>query len=179
MVYQPSEDSYLLEREVKDYIDRLENKDIKVLDMGSGSGIQAKACINKGIKNVLAVDIDEEAIKKLKQQDINAKKSDLFSNIPDYDYDLIIFNPPYLPEDEYDDKPDTTAGKKGYELILRFLKQAKQHLDKKGAILLLASTLSRLSRIKEYAEEQGYRCRKLSDENMGFFEKIEIWELKF
>ena len=40
MIYQPSEDSYLLEKEVKKYSPKK-----SVLDIGSGSGIQAQSSI--------------------------------------------------------------------------------------------------------------------------------------
>lgn len=179
MVYLPSEDSYLLEKEVKEYLESIEDKDIKILDMGSGSGIQSKACIKKGFENVLAVDIDRETLNHLKKQKLKTRKSNLFSNLKDHEkFDLIIFNPPYLPEDKYDKGIDTTAGKKGYEIILRFLKQAQSHLKKEGIILLLVSSLSNEGVIKKKSKELGYKLKKLNEKGVGFFENLYIYELK-
>ena len=62
MIYEPEEDSFLLEKEIR----KLSNGK-KILDMGSGSGIQARAAIEAGAKEVLAVDIDEEAIRELRK----------------------------------------------------------------------------------------------------------------
>ena len=63
MIYQPAEDSYLLEEVVKDFLSGKDKK-TKILDMGSGSGIQALACRGLGFDNVLAVDINPEAVKE-------------------------------------------------------------------------------------------------------------------
>ena len=97
IVYEPAEDSFLLAEQVKKYAKG------KVLDLGTGSGILAEtALINT--KEVLATDINEEAVKRLKQKGINARFSDLFSHITEK-FNLIIFNPPYLPT-ERNEKPD-------------------------------------------------------------------------
>jgi release factor glutamine methyltransferase len=178
MVYSPQEDSHLLGKEINKYISNLKNKEIKVLDMGSGSGIQAQTCIRAGIKkeNILSVDVDKDAVKFLKKKGINAVYSDLFSKIKEK-FDLILFNPPYLPEHKHDKAKDTSGGKKGYETILRFLKQAKSHLNKKGIILLLFSSLSDPNVILEYALKQGYKSNKLSSESL-FFEKLYVYEFR-
>ena len=184
MIYQPKEDSYLLKQEIENYLKTLDKKqknNLKVLDMGSGLGIQAKACIKEGIKkqNILAVDIDTEVISNLKKLKIPSKHSNLFNNInKKQKYDLIIFNPPYLPEDKqgYDNLPDTTAGKKGNEIILLFLKQAKHYLTKQGKILLLFSNLSKPRTIISYAKKLKYNYKKLNEKNMGFFEKLYVYE---
>jgi len=71
MPYEPAEDSFLLEREVKNYLEKLKDKkEMRILDMGSGSGIQAKICIKAGIKksNVLCADIDDRVIAFLRKK---------------------------------------------------------------------------------------------------------------
>ena len=184
-MYSPEEDSYLLAENVKNYIFSLKNikKDnFRVLDMCSGTGIQAKTCINLGIKreNILCADIDKEAIKYLKEQKLKAIRSNLFSDINKKNkFNLIIFNAPYLPEDRYDNKKDniqTTAGKKGYELIIKFLKQASQYLKEEGRILLLFSSLSKPKIIIKEAKRLNYNSKKISEKNI-FFEKILIYTL--
>lgn len=82
------------------------NENIKVLDIGTGSG-----CISIALKkeipglDITAVDISEDALVVAKNNalenncEINFIKSDLFNNI-DNKYDLIISNPPYISYDE-------------------------------------------------------------------------------
>ncbi len=178
-VYPPSEDSFLLASEVKNYISSLKDKKIKILDMGSGSGIQALAAIASGIKkeNILCADIQPEAITYLKKQGLKALHSDLFSKIPkSHNFNLIVFNAPYLPENKYDKKPDTTAGKRGNEVIIRFLKEAKQHLKEKGIILLLFSSLSRPEEILKEAKKLKYQVEKLTEENIGMMEVLYVYK---
>src|SRR3989338_799629 len=171
MIYEPREDSFLLEKYVKKFAQG------KVLDMGTGSGIQAKAALTK-TKEVTAADSNQEAVAHVKHIGIKAVQSDLFSNIKGK-FDTIIFNPPYLPETEGEDKESqeiTTGGKQGYELIERFLKEAKAHLNPKGIILIVYSSLT--GNIVKVAKKQGFKVEVLEEQRM-FFERIIISKLFF
>ena len=174
MIYEPKEDSFLLEKAVRKY-----SKGKSFLDMGSGSGIQAKAALENKAKSVLAADISEEAVRNLKKQKISAIKSDLFSKIKDK-FDIIALNPPYLPEDAREDKESqlaTTGGKKGDEIILKFLKQAKSHLNKKGIILLVVSSLTPKRKILELLMKQNLKKEAILSEKF-FFETLEVWKIE-
>ena len=175
-IYEPKEDSYFLSETIKDYLkDKL--KYIKILDMGSGSGIQAETCRNLGFKDISSADINPDAIKLLKQMGFRSVHSNLFSKInKNKRFDLIIFNPPYLPEDKYDRKKDTTGGKKGFEIILKFLKQAESHLNKKGEILLLISSFSSPEIIRKETLGLGYSMIQIASKKL-FFEELFVYEL--
>lgn len=170
-VYTPAEDSFFLAGFVKKIIKREKPKTI--IDMGSGSGIQAETALNSGIKeeNVILIDINSAAIKSLRERFPNSEiiKSNLFRNVK-RKADLIIFNPPYLPKNKYDKGRDTTGGKKGSEIINRFLKQAKIHLNKNRKILLLTSNLTRGINFLDYKQ-------KLLGSKKLFFEELYVWEL--
>lgn len=173
MIYEPREDSFLLEKAVKKYA-----KNKSFLDMGSGSGIQAKAANLAKAYSVLAADIDREVVKNLKNQGISAVHSDLFSNIK-RKFDVIAFNPPYLPEDRREDKESaivTTGGKKGDELILKFLKQAKSHLTKKGILLLVVSSLTPKKSIINLLKKEKFVHKSILKERF-FFETLEVWKI--
>ena len=158
------------------------HNDFKILDMGSGSGIQAETCRALGFNNILVTDINQEAIKLLKNKGFKTKKSNLFSNLAKKNnFNLIVFNPPYLPEDKNEPKESrisTTAGKKGYELIIKFLKQAKPYLYKQGIILLLISSLTNPKIIQKTAGELGYDCKIINKKKL-FFEELYVYGLRF
>lgn len=144
-VYEPAEDSYLLAENLKI------KKGDYVLDIGTGTGIQALTAAEKARK-VLAVDINPYAIETAKKnaetnkiKNIEFRKSNLFSKITEKEkFDLIIFNPPYLPTNEKDLLGKSWAGgKKGTETINKFIKQAPKHLKPKGRIMLLVSSINK------------------------------------
>ncbi len=176
-IYQPAEDSYLLSEVLTNYLSD-KSKQIKILDMGSGSGIQAEVCRSLGFNKMVCADIDSEAAAYLREKGFKAVKTDLFSEInPKTKFNLIIFNPPYLPEHEYDKEKDTTGGKKGFETIIRFLEQAKSYLNKHGVILLLSSSFSKPKVIIEKAKKLGYKLKELSNKRL-FFEELFVYEIK-
>jgi release factor glutamine methyltransferase len=174
-MYSPREDSYLLSSALREYL-RDKDKKIKILDMGSGSGIQAQTCRKSGFMNIIAAEIDSEAVSFLKNK-FKTVKTNLFSSIKGK-FDLIIFNPPYLPENKYDKEKDTTGGKKGFETILEFLKQAKNHLKKNGKIILLYSSLSKPDVIKKEAGKLNYKVNLLEKKKL-FYEELYVAELSF
>lgn len=180
MIYEPNDDSYLLREFVLKFAKG------KVLDMGTGSGVQAEAALEK-TKYVLAVDINEEAVEFCKNKGILAIQSDLFENIKEK-FDLIIFNPPYLPEEReymgvkfteedfnYVNDVALVGGKNGSETIDRFLKEAKNYLNTEGNILLSFSSLS--GDIKKIMKKYDYSYEKLSERRI-FFEVLYVYLLR-
>ncbi len=183
-VYQPAEDSYFLIKIVSNYISKLnkkEKQDLKILDMGVGSGIISEKLLELGInkKYILAVDINEKALIQVKNNlNIKTKKSNLFSNIDKKNkFDLIIFNPPYLPEHKYDKKLDTTGGKKGNEIILRFIKQLPSYLNNNAIVLILTSSLTPINKILAKIKEHNLIINKIAIKKL-FFEELYVWRLK-
>ncbi len=165
-IYQPAEDSYLLAQTLKREI---KNKDIRALEIGCGSGVQLKALKELGIKNIFGVDISPDAIEHCKQLGFKCIESDLFSKLKGK-YDLIIFNPPYLPDHEFDKKRDTSGGKKGSEIINRFLKKAHKYLNKNARVFLLVSSLTK------HIKWEGYNKKIISRKKL-FFEELYIYKL--
>ncbi len=170
MIYEPLEDSFLLSKYVKKYAKG------KVLDMGTGSGIQAETAL-KNTKDVIAVDINQECVNFVRKKKIKCIKSDLFELV-EGKFDLIIFNPPYLPYDKRepeDSRLATTGGKKGYELLERFLKEAKPFLKKEGKILLVCSSLT--GNIEKIFKNLNYNFKKLETKKLPFFEELYVYLL--
>lgn len=165
-VYEPREDSFLIKKHIKDYAKG------SVLDMGTGSGILAEEA-SKYAEKVLAVDINKEAIRK--HHKIEFKESDLFSNVKE-SFDLIIFNPPYLPTEKKAPDIALDGGKRGYELIEKFLGQAKKHLKKDGIILLLFSSFTKKEKINKTLKREGYNYREIAKQHIHF-EDLFVYEI--
>jgi len=177
MIYEPAEDSYLLAESVKKYARG------SVLDIGTGSGIQAKTAASlKAVKKVLAVDIQSDVVASLKKEKlkkITVQKSDLFSAVKGK-FDTIVFNPPYLPLDEREAEESrytTTGGKKGYEVLQQFLYGVNDYLVKDGICLILFSSLTRKEKVDAFIDEIGYEKEKLSEQALGGFETLYVYKI--
>jgi release factor glutamine methyltransferase len=157
-MYLPSEDSLLFSNFLEGHLLKEHRRDMQILDMGSGTGILAEVCskfIQK--KNILCVDIQDDCLVSLRKKGFNTIQSDLFEKIPAANrFDLIIFNAPYLPEDKNEERHsqlETTGGKRGDEVSLKFLREAKNFLKKGGKILLLVSSITPFDKIKKFKPE--------------------------
>ncbi|MFZ5954888.1 MAG: HemK2/MTQ2 family protein methyltransferase [Nanoarchaeota archaeon] len=171
-MYFPGEDSLFFANFLKNYFIRLSDKNINYLDMGTGSGILSEIARDSGIKKILAVDIDEESVDYVKNKGFDVIKSDLFSELPQKKFDIITFNPPYLPEHRFDKQKDTSGGKNGDETSLKFLIQAKHFLKKEGKIFLLISSQTPFTQIKKFKP-------KILATKKIFFEELMILEISF
>lgn len=203
-VYEPAQDSYLLEKFVKKYAKGL------VLDMGCGSGILAKSAIQKA-DFIIGLDINKDAIKyckkNIKNKNILFLKSNLFEIFSDnfffYDeidnkinifskkkvkykeekqtlvkkqikFDLIVFNPPYLPQELKERDKALEGGKKGYEVIQKFLEDVSKYLKSDGKILLLFSSFSNKGKIIDLIKKNNLKYVELAKEHI-FFEDLYVY----
>ncbi len=170
-VYEPSDDSYML-------IETIDVKgDERVLDMGCGSGIVALHLAKSGC-DVVAVDINDKAVEntmfnaKSNGLKIKCMKSDLFENV-DGKFDIITFNPPYLPTEGEDRAWD--GGKGGRKVIDRFLRDAWRYLTEGGKIYMVMSSLTDVDEIMEcYKEIYSFKIMK---QKHIFFETIYVFEI--
>ena len=175
--YEPREDSSMLERYVRQYAKG------KVLDIGTGSGIQAIAAAqNKNVKSVLATDIQKSAIDYCKKNTKNNKVkfivSDLFNKIKKNEkFDTIISNPPYLPQELKLKDLTIEGGKKGYEIIERFLSDVNNFLNPNGIILLVFSSLTKKEKVEEFTKNNLLDFEELEKVHI-FFEDIYVYLLR-
>jgi release factor glutamine methyltransferase len=188
MVYLPEEDSYLLISTIRKY---LKSKDKIILEMGVGSGI-VSIYLSDYASKVYAVDIDKEAIEYAKKEikkvssrrekpikNIHLINSDLFSRVnKELRFDLIVFNPPYLPnEKKIKNDLALNGGPEGNEVIIKFLVEAKDYLNMDGEILLLFSSFSKRNNILKKAKDLSYES-KLLNKQIIFFEKLYVYKFK-
>tara|TARA_B100001971_G_scaffold211185_1_gene238422 strand:+ start:541 stop:1764 length:1224 start_codon:yes stop_codon:yes gene_type:complete len=174
-IYDPREDSKLLEKYVWEYAKG------SVLDIGTGSGIQALAAAkSKKVKSVLATDIQSSVINYNKKNIINKKikfiASDLFENI-NKKFDTIIFNPPYLPQELKVKDLTLEGGKKGFEVIERFLNEVNSFLKSDGVILTVFSSLTKKEKVDEFIKDNLLEFEELDKKHI-FFEDLYAYSIK-
>ena len=174
-VYEPREDSSLLERYVRQYAKG------NVLDVGTGSGIQAIAAAqNKNVGSVLATDVQKGVIdyckNNIKNKKIKFLQSDLFKNIKGK-FDTIIFNPPYLPQDLKLKDLTLEGGKKGYEVIERFLNEVNNFLKPDGIILMVFSSLTKKEKVEVFIKNNLLDFEEVEKVHI-FFEDIYVYLLR-
>ena len=171
-VYEPREDSFLLKECVEKFAAG------NVLEIGSGSGILAfTAAGMASVDEVLAVDINPKAVayiknnlKKLHHNEaskVRVIKSDLFEKV-NGEFDTIIFNPPYLPDDKRVKDLALDGGKNGYETIVRFLDSVNTHLTQPGMVLLLFSSYSKKDKIDEAIVDNCLTSSLISERKLDF-----------
>jgi release factor glutamine methyltransferase len=173
-IYYPSDDSFLILSVISELA--LEGKE--VLDMGTGSGLLGLYCAMRGAI-VTVADVDEIAlhhtVKAAKELGVPLRKavSDLFSNVHER-FDLVLFNPPYLPTVNVSDRT-VDGGSKGRDLIDRFLSDLPKHMTEDGTAILLVSSLNDPeSLIDEHPEFRISIEKKCS----FFFEELQVLNLR-
>ena len=114
----------------------------KVLEIGVGSGIISVmlAILIPDIE-IIAVDINDKALELAKsnakkhnvEDKITFIKSDLFTNVPDIQFDMVVSNPPYIADDyklpenvKYEPSNALFGGNIGDELLKDIIVQTKQ-----------------------------------------------------
>ena len=131
----------------------LKNSPKRILDMCTGSGCIAIACAEQFPEaEVDAVDLSFEALDvaefNIERHQLTHRvfpiQSDLFTQLPQDQYDLIVTNPPYVDQDDIEDMPEEfrhepmlalEAGEDGLVLVKRILAQAGEYLTKNGVLI--------------------------------------------
>ena len=125
-----------------------------ILELCTGSGCIAIACAYAfEHANVVASDISADALAVAEinrhhyglEDRLELVQSDLFENVPNRKYDLIVSNPPYISEQEMAELSDElkrepalglAAGEQGLDVVIPMLKQARQFLSDNGVLII-------------------------------------------
>lgn len=176
-VYNPSDDSFLLLKVMQVAPGQ------SFLDMGCGTGILGIHAAKLGAE-VVAADVNPHAVECTKRNahandvKIRVVESDLFSRVPGY-FDVISFNPPYLPGKETSTswiERAWSGGEEGSEVAIRFLDQAWMHLNPGGSIYMILSSIGGIMSVVRAARNH-YDSEMLEEQHM-FFESIYAYKLR-
>jgi len=160
--YTPAEDSALLANCAMENVGKMDC----VLDVGTGSGYVASK-IEEDCLRVIGSDINPHACAYVKKNNIDVIRSNLMDAFNKNSFDIVLFNPPYLPEDEHTFEEwferATVGGETGREIIENFLDDLKRVLTPTGYALLLASTKTGIFEIETYAKEKGFDANTIAE----------------
>jgi release factor glutamine methyltransferase len=141
------------ERLVEVALERLPASSCKAADLGTGSGAIALALASERPNwnitgtdiSAAALDIARDNAKTLKLASLTFLASDWFEDLPERDYELIISNPPYIPnQDPHLDQGDVrfepqsalTSGADGLQDLRQLIASATEYLHSNGWLML-------------------------------------------
>jgi ribosomal protein L3 glutamine methyltransferase len=142
----------LIQQQFSPWIDN--NTVERVLDLCTGSGCIACACAYAFEQaDIVASDVSKDALDVAVinrgnhglEERLQLIESDLFENIPEQKFDIIVSNPPYVPEQEVSEldkefsfEPDRglAAGKTGMDIVVPILQQAASYLSDQGILVV-------------------------------------------
>ncbi len=151
------ETEMLVDEVIQEYLKNYQNKNINILDLGTGSGVIAiSMAANIKYCKITALDISAKALKlatknaKLNKvaSKINFVKSNWYNNLLDVveKFDIIVSNPPYIAENEqsymskeaiqYEPKSALFAEANGLACYYNIIAKANKFLEKNGKIFL-------------------------------------------
>ncbi len=173
----PRDETELLVVEAEKIIKKIQtNEKIKILDIGTGTGIIPIVLAYKFQKKVeiLGVDISTKALtvaienaqKYLESNIAIFRKSDLFSNIKEK-FDIIISNPPYIPKKMKSKmqseivmfEPEGalfTDDDKGIEFYEKIIAEGKNYL-KEGGFMLFELGINQSKDVEAQFRANGYK----------------------
>ncbi|GAA5106074.1 peptide chain release factor N(5)-glutamine methyltransferase [Bartonella jaculi] len=148
------------------------------LDMGTGSGAIAITILKQIPQSyAVAVDISEDALNTATKNAKNAGViqrftpllSDWFNSVTDR-FDLIISNPPYIPETDiqnlakevrlHDPLRALIGGKDGLDFYRKLAHEAKNYLKAKGSIAVEIG-YSQEKEVRNLFEKNGFQCLEM------------------
>mgnify|MGYP000551381107 CR=1 FL=1 len=176
-VYAPAEDSHLLAETAREYV----NADDLVLDVGTGSAYVATTLAEVGA-DVIASDINPMACREAREAGLSTVRANLVEPFAADCFDVVAFNPPYLPTDpdhEFDDWMERalSGGDDGRAVIDPFLDTVRRVLVDDGVALLLVSSLTDIDAVRASATAGGLAAREVADEPHPF-ERLVVLELR-
>ena len=167
-MYIPSDDTFLLADCIKQYSGRW------ALEIGVGSGVLLNL-LEKNFANVAGSDIDMRALEHCRGRSgamlVCCDAASAFAGR----FDLIVSNPPYLPDDKV---RDTTVhgGPAGIESTVHFIESALPLLAHGGRMLLVVSSFADSFALDLLVKEKKM-SKKVVKEKRLFYETLSIVEL--
>ena len=173
-VYDPAEDSYLL----ADAAISCAKTGMRVLEIGTGTGFVSSVLLANVNVDLIAIDINPHAAKCAHLNGIEVMRTDMFDGLKAEPYfDVIIFNPPYLPTSDDEKVPGWLnyafdGGSDGRVAVEHFLDKVCEYLASDGVILLLVSSLTGIEDVSSRMGAMGFDVEIVGREKCSFEELV-------
>jgi release factor glutamine methyltransferase len=180
-MYAPSDDTFLLADCIRQYNGK------RVLEIGVGSGFLLDI-LEKNFAYVAGSDIDLQALQHCKQQQNTTAASatillvccDAGSAFGVGKFDLIVSNPPYLPNNDNDNNNNldltVNGGPTGIETTIHFINSALPLLAVDGKLLVVISSFANSSALDKLVSEKNMHKKVLKERKL-FYETLTVVEL--
>ncbi len=165
--YVASEDSAFLRRQLNGLKGR------RALEIGAGNGGNLIE-LAWGFELVVGTDLTRPSTIDWKAG-ADFVLTDLATCFRNEVFDLVVFNPPYLPSEEVDDRA-VDAGKED-SVPLSFLREAFRVVSGSGKILFLVAGESSVKHFEKECARKGFRMRMLGREHL-FYEELCVYEAR-
>lgn len=175
-VYDPAEDSYLL----ADVAIDMAQDGMRVLEVGAGTGFVSAVLQTNMDVDLVATEISPFAAECAQRNGVGVIRADMFGCFRSgTKFDLILFNPPYLPTAEDEKIPGWLnyafdGGVDGREAVNRFLEEVTHYLSTGGIVLILISSLTGMEEVKKRMQEQGLEVEICNIDRDCFFEELVV-----
>jgi len=191
-VFIPRPETEILVATVIELFKDYRNEQLRILDIGCGSGAISIALADFFCKSkIIAIDIDSKAIEQTQANaisynltNIECYNMDILNSTPDCCFDIIVSNPPYIPLEEYNTLPQhikkepkhsLTDGADGLTFYRRFSEIFENILAPKGSFFLEVGW-NQAENVASIFREKGYDILIKND-----FQKIKriVYSIRF
>lgn len=171
-MYTPSEDTFLLAQCARKYSGKW------ALEIGIGSGAVGEN-LAANFENVVGTDIDRSSLAycRTRNTELLLVSCDAASALCNIKFDLVVANPPYLPDDLQKDAT-VHGGQTGVETTIHFISSALPLLSNRGAMLIIVSSRADQLALDSFLSKNKLK-RKVVEEKELFFEQLSVLELTF
>lgn len=171
------------------------DKEIEIVDIGTGSGaIILSLLVNLPNAQGKTVDISSKAIEVAKENAVNLQVNDrceffvgdLFAPLNGNKFDLIVSNPPYIPQKdiatleddvkEYEPVSALTDGGDGLSYYRRLLSEGKAYIKENGFIALEIG-IYQSEDVKQIAMDNGWKNIKIIKDYAGIDRVVLAWNV--
>jgi release factor glutamine methyltransferase len=149
------------------------------LEIGCGSGVVALCAARAGAE-VTAVDINPVAVQCTSvnaannQLRVNAQAGDLFSSLSGAQFDVIAWNPPFLPAEAKSPSDAAFYGGRNFEVIRRFVNDARAHITPGACIYTIVSADVSIEQIEQLFRKQAFDISRVFSTRWGLGETMVI-----